>query len=77
MKKSYKFNELSTSVCQGKGCEKRLKLRRVVEHGDTLCYRCYLKKQLRAGKWNYHSNKLRKAWAGSWDARLIEVDTGR
>ena len=61
MKKSYKFNELSNEVCQGKGCDKRLKQRRVEEHGDTLCFKCHVRAGLRSGKWNNHINKLRKA----------------
>lgn len=61
MKKSYKFNELSEQVCQGKGCGKRLKKRRVEEYGDTLCFKCYVREGLKAGKWNNHINKLRKA----------------
>lgn len=61
MKKSYKFNELSGQVCQGKDCGTRLKQRRVEEHGDTLCYKCHVRKGLKAGKWNNHIGKLKKA----------------
>ena len=61
MKKSYRFNELSNQVCQGKSCQRLLKKRRVEEHGDTLCYACNLKAKLKDGSWANHPNKLRKA----------------
>ena len=61
MKKSYKFNEPSDQVCQGKHCFTKLKMRRVVEHNDTLCYKCWLKSQLRLGRWNGHIGKMKRA----------------
>lgn len=50
MKKSYKQNEFSDQICQGKNCRRRLKRRRVEEHNDTHCYRCHQKKLKAAGK---------------------------
>jgi hypothetical protein len=61
VKKSYKFNELSDVVCQGKGCDRKLKKRRVEGHGDTLCFKCHIRAGLRSRKWNNHISKLRKA----------------
>ena len=61
MKKSYKFNELSDQICQGKNCNTKLKMRRVVEHNDTLCYKCNLRAKLRQGAWANHIGKLKRA----------------
>ena len=61
MKKSYKFNELSDQICQRKSCTRKLKKRRVEEHGDTLCYKCYLISKMNDGHWNYHPGKLKRA----------------
>lgn len=49
MKKSFKFNELSDKVCEGKDCDRKIKMRRHVEYWDTLCYRCYQRKLKAAG----------------------------
>lgn len=61
MKKSHRFNEMSDQTCQGKDCSRKLKLRRVEKYGDTLCYRCYIKTKLRAGCWNNHGGKKKRA----------------
>ncbi len=61
MKKSYKHNDHSDQTCKGKGCGRPLKRRRVEEHSDELCYRCWIKSKLRMGKWNNHPGKQRRA----------------
>ena len=61
MKKSYKHNHLSDRICEKKSCNTRLKKRRVEEHNDTVCYKCWLKSQLRLGRWNNYTGKLRRA----------------
>ncbi len=50
MKKSHAFNVLSECICQRKNCHRRLKLRRVVKHNDTECYRCNQKGLKNQGK---------------------------
>lgn len=57
MKKSARANELSDQVCQGHKCTRRLKLRRVREHGDTLCYRCHQKKLRQEGRGHRNLSK--------------------
>ena len=49
-KKSASHNELSGQICQGSKCRRRLKKRRLEEHGDTLCYRCHQKKLKATGR---------------------------
>ena len=51
MKKSHKSSEFSDRVCEVKGCDKRLKLRRVEEHDDKLCYDCH-QRDTEKGKYN-------------------------
>jgi hypothetical protein len=57
MKKGYKHNELSDRVCEAKGCNKRLKKRRVEEHNDSLCFDCNQRANGR-GKYNANKKKL-------------------
>jgi len=60
MKKSHAFNVLSDQVCAVHGCRRKLKLRRVQEHSDTLCYRCQQKKRKASGR---SFRNLKKAYA--------------
>ena len=61
MKKSYKNDEFSEQVCQGKNCKRRLKRRRVEDHNDTLCYKCNIVSKLNLGRWNWHPGKIKRA----------------